>query len=364
MEDNRFRGKTSRIFNNRFTQLLQSLPFSDETKLETKISELLFNFKTDIRVYFTSGTTQKPKALYFDSKDIENISDYLKWFCEVEGIAGGERVVVLMDHSFWGTGHLTSLGHNAAGNSVIPVDLLSKEGIAEILNAVSPTVISTLPSKLEEYADIIPKDNLKILETTGEIMSKKLRSSLEKKFGAEIYDAYGLTEGVVGVECKKHCGYHYREDKIIVEIKDLNSDKILKDNQIGEVVITNLMCHTQPIIRYKTGDLGKIIRSKCSCGLSEPRLIIKGRVGKTYWLKDGAKITEKSIKNVLDSVLGFIPLFSVRMDINQGKLFLTIDVKIISKIQSKKIINLISESNFDVYNLIKTKQLEIVVKTK
>jgi len=288
----------SKIIKNDFSKILKSLPFSDENGLETKISELLFNFKRDIRVYFTSGTTQKPKALYFDSGDVKNITDYLEWFCEIEGVAGGERVAVLMDHSFWGTGHFTSLGHVAAGNSVIPIDLRSKEAIAEVLNAVSPTVISTLPSKLEEFSDVIPKKNLKLIETTGEIISKKKRKKLENDFRCKIYDAYGLTEGVVGIECIKHNGYHYRENRVIIEIKDINSENILKDGEVGEIILTNLMCSTQPIIRYRTGDMGKIVRRKCSCGIAEPRLFVRGRIGKSFWILDGAKISERTIKKI------------------------------------------------------------------
>lgn len=354
--------KMSRIFHDDFATLLQSLPFTDETTLEVKINELLFNFKNDIRVYFTSGTTQKPKALYFDSRDISNIADYLKWFCEVEGVAGYEKVAVLMDHSFWGTGHLTSLGHIAAGNSVIPVDLRSSDAIAEVLSAVAPTVISTLPSKLEEYVDVIPKNNLRILETTGEPMSKIQRSKLEKMYGAEIFDAYGLTEAVIGVECKKHSGYHFREDKVYIEIKSLDSDRILKDHKTGEIVVTNLMCHTQPIIRYCTGDTGNIVREQCSCGLKSPRIFLQGRVGRTHTLIDGAKISEKNTQSILQNALGFIPKYKIKVDVKKGIIDVLLDMDKIPRESEKIIANGITESNFDVFNLVKTKQLKIRIK--
>ncbi len=354
----------ARIFHDSFATLLQSLPFTDEFSLGVKINELLFNFENDIRVYFTSGTTQKPKALYFESKDISNVAEYLKWFCEVENIAGGERVAVLMDHSFWGTGHLTSLGHIAAGNSVIPVDLRSKEAIAEVFNTVPPTVISTLPSKLEEFADVILKENLKVLETTGEPMTKKQRADLEKIYNAEIYDAYGLTEGVVGAECKAHNGYHYREDKVYIEIKSFNSDKIIADGRIGEIILTNLMCHTQPIIRYRTGDAGKIARDRCACGRAEPRLILHGRVGKTHSLIDGAKIGEKNIQAILQDTLGFVPEYKVKVNIKKGITCIDLNTDKIPADKAKKIIGKVSEVNFDVFNLVKTRQLKFLIQTK
>jgi len=353
-----------RIFHDNFATLLQSLPFTDEFSLEVKINELLFNFENDIRVYFTSGTTQKPKALYFDSKDIGNVAEYLRWFCEVENIAGGERVAVLMDHSFWGTGHLTSLGHIAAGNSVIPVDLRSREAIAEVFNTVSPTVVSTLPSKLEEFVDVIPKENLKVLETTGEPMTKKQRIVLEKMYDAEIYDAYGLTEGVVGVECQAHDGYHYREDKAYIEIKSFNSDKIIADGRVGEIILTNLTCHTQPIIRYRTRDAGKIVRGQCVCGRTEPRLMLQGRVGKAHSLIDGAKIGEKNMQSIMQETLGFVPEYKIRVNVKKGIATIDINTDKISTAKAREIIGKISEVNFDVFNLVKTRQLKFLIQIR
>lgn len=353
-----------RVLGKSFTTLLKSLPFMHEASLETKINELLFRFETDLRVYFTSGTTKKPKALYSNSSDIRNTADYIKWFCEVEGIAGGETVAVLMDHSFWAVGPLTCLGHIAAGNAVIPIDLRSTEAIAEVLDAVAPTVISTLPSKLEEYADILSKRNFKILETTGEPMTEKQRAKLEKIYNAEIFDAYGLTEGVVGVECNNHNGYHYREDKVYLEIKSLRNDKLVPDGNFGEIVMTNLMCHAQPIIRYCTGDAGKILRDKCSCGLRNPRLILRGRVGKTHYLVDGVKIRQKNMQGILQEVLKYVPQYMIKVNVKEGIAYIYLGVDQISAPQSRKIIEKVSETNYDVFNLVRTNQLKFIVRTQ
>ncbi|HBE90803.1 MAG: hypothetical protein A3E37_02850 [Candidatus Andersenbacteria bacterium RIFCSPHIGHO2_12_FULL_46_9] len=353
-----------RVLGKNFTTLLRSLPFMREAVLETKINELLFRFENDLRVYFTSGTTKKPKALYSNSSDIRNTADYIKWFCEVEGIAGGETVAVLMDHSFWAVGPLTCLGHIAAGNSVIPIDLRSKEAIAEVLDATAPTVISTLPSKLEEYADILSKMNFKILETTGEPMTEKQRAKLEKIYHAEIFDAYGLTEGVIGVECKNHNGYHYREDKVYLEIKSLKSDKLIPDGSFGEIVMTNLMCQAQPVIRYCTGDAGKILRDKCSCGLTDPRLILRGRVGKTHYLIDGVKIRQENMQGILQEVLGHVLPYKIKVSIKEGVAYIDLNIDQISASQSRKIIEKVSETNYDVFNLVRTNQLKFIVRTQ
>jgi len=344
---------------------LKSLPFMGEANLSSKINELLFKNEKDLRVYFTSGTTKRPKAIYSSSGDIERTEDYIKWFCEVEGIAGGETVAVMMDHSLWAVGPLTCLAHIKAGNLVIPIDLRNKNAIKEILDSVNPTVISTLPSKLEEFHKIIPKKKLKAIETTGEPMSQKQRERLKKIFNnVNIFDAYGMTEGVIGVECKYHNGYHYDENKAYLEIKSFRSNKILEENIYGEIILTNLLSMAQPIIRYQTGDVGKIKRERCLCGLNTPRIFLKGRMAKTHYILDGVRIKKESVKDILKNVLKTLPKYKIKIQSNKGLMTIEINLSEISETKRRLLIKKISEINFDILNLTKTGQLKVSIMVK
>lgn len=257
-------------------------------------------------VFFTSGTTSDPKAIYYSNEDIEYIADYIRWFCEVEKIAGGETVLVLMDQSFWGVGYMTCMGHIKAGNTVIPVDNdLPIQKIKEIIDISNPTVISALPSVLFEIEDIIEKNNIKVIETTGEILSSEDRKKLEKIFDAEVYDAYGLTEAVIGVECSCHNGFHFNDELVYLEIIDPKTKEILREDEWGELVITtvNLKSNNTPFIRYLSGDLCKISRKKCSCGISHPKIWVKDRIISTLSFHEGYKMEKNEIEKIVNIVI-------------------------------------------------------------
>lgn len=292
-------------YNNFYSKFnkFEDIPFTNPADVQEISKMININNST---VFFTSGTTSDPKAIYYSNNDIEYIADYIKWFCEVEKINRGETVLVLMDQSFWGVGYMTCMGHIKAGNTVIPVDNdLPIKKIKEIIDISNPTVISALPSVLFEIEDIVDKNNIKIIETTGEVLSVEDRKKLEKIFDAEVYDAYGLTEAVIGVECRKHDGFHFNDQLVYLEIVEPKTKNILKEGNWGELVITtiNLKFNNTPIIRYLSGDLCKISRIKCDCGNPHPKIWIKDRIISTLSFHEGYKMEKNEIEKIVNTVI-------------------------------------------------------------
>jgi phenylacetate-CoA ligase len=59
---------------------------------------------------------------------------------------------------------------------------------------------------------------------------------------------------------------------MIVEIENTDS------TGLGEIVVTNLFSKAMPMIRYRTGDMGRLVSDPCSCGRRLPRLeSVEGR---------------------------------------------------------------------------------------
>ena len=52
---------------------------------------------------------------------------------------------------------------------------------------------------------------------------------------------------------------------------------MLEPGQVGELVFTTLRKHARPLIRFRTGDIGRIDTTKCSCGRTHGRIHILGR---------------------------------------------------------------------------------------
>jgi len=171
----------------------------------------------------------------------------------------------------------------------------------KIYNSYKPKVVIAYPSTLYYIASYIEKNNIKIKYPKGIITSAETlfpfqREQIEKVFKCKIFNRYGSREfGHIASECEAHKGLHFHNDRFVLEIIN-EKGEACKPNELGEIVITDLDEYTFPLIRYKTGDLGKLSDENCSCGRGlslletiEGRVfdLIKGAngnlVGGTFW---------------------------------------------------------------------------------
>ena len=65
---------------------------------------------------------------------------------------------------------------------------------------------------------------------------------------------------------------HIRHDALILEIVDPHSSAVLPAGQWGEIVLTTLTRQAMPLLRYRTGDMGRLLAHTCGCGCALPRL--------------------------------------------------------------------------------------------
>ncbi|PWU69881.1 phenylacetate--CoA ligase family protein [Gracilibacillus dipsosauri] len=243
------------------------------------------------QVHLTSGTSGKPIYTSYTLADqyvYDLLPKYLELFKETEE----DVAAIALPYEFalpglgfqrlfqfaFGTAVL-SLGK---GGYMAPVDKsleLMKEYQATVLTT-TPSYASLLAEESEKYGIEIGKDiKLKKIWLTGEGCSSTFRQRLEKWWGCEVSFFYGSTEcGVIGVECSKHQGYHVMEGHIKLEIIDPDSGEVLPYGQTGEIVVTTLLREGMPMVRYRSGDLGKLQKSQCDCGIALDVLELRGRM--------------------------------------------------------------------------------------
>ena len=58
--------------------------------------------------------------------------------------------------------------------------------------------------------------------------------------------------------CEEKDGLHIAENHILVETVDINTGDVLPPGEVGELVFTTLRKHARPLIRFRTGDIGRI----------------------------------------------------------------------------------------------------------
>lgn len=353
--------QSSKIYGNLYENISKNadfseLPFLDSSHIKNiKIDENNKSYTT----YFSSGTTSKPKAIAYTKNDVKLINNYLKWFNKVEGIKNKERVMVFMDQFFWGIGYLTYCGHVFSGNCVIPVDTdLPKSALELIVETTKPTVISSLPSMLIQNKDVLACKSIKLVETTGETLSIEDREIIKASYHAEVYDSYGLTESLIGIECSEHNGYHYLEEFIKLDVID-NNGNLMPAGGIGELVVTSFFHELMPIIKYRTGDRCYLMRQPCKCGLASPRVKVLGRIERGYELDEGYEFLHKDLIQIIRSVDPDIAIKNAFVEKKLSVFNFVIEISKSDEFTKKKIEQKIASFNQEIAFMIKRYKLKI-----
>jgi phenylacetate-CoA ligase len=84
--------------------------------------------------------------------------------------------------------------------------------------------------------------------------------------------------GLIGCECEQHAGMHVNVDHLVVEFLAPDGRPV-GPGETGHVVVTDLLNHAMPFIRYRVEDLAAPVARSCPCGRGLP--LMSGVVGRT-----------------------------------------------------------------------------------
>ncbi|WP_437905708.1 phenylacetate--CoA ligase family protein [Sorangium sp. So ce327] len=114
--------------------------------------------------------------------------------------------------------------------------------------------------------------------TSAERLFAHQREAIERAFGAPVFDRYGCRElMLIAAECGRHAGKHINMENVFVEL--LHDGRHALPGEPGEVVVTDLVCRSMPLIRYKNQDVAIAAGAPCACGRGLPMLAsVEGRV--------------------------------------------------------------------------------------
>jgi phenylacetate-CoA ligase len=127
---------------------------------------------------------------------------------------------------------------------------------------------------LEQRLKVPP---LQAIVTTSEKVTNEMRQVMESAYGCPVYEEYSAVENVMfASECEQR-RLHVSPDIGVIEILRPDGSRCAP-GEAGEVVATGLMRRTQPMIRYRLGDLAAWDEAPCPCGRAMP--VIKEVVGR------------------------------------------------------------------------------------
>ncbi len=85
--------------------------------------------------------------------------------------------------------------------------------------------------------------------------------------------------GMMAFQCGASPGgvHHVHADHVILEIIDPETWMAVAPGEVGLLLVTTLDRHLMPLIRYRTGDVGRWVPGDCPCGRQMPRFELLGR---------------------------------------------------------------------------------------
>jgi phenylacetate-coenzyme A ligase PaaK-like adenylate-forming protein len=291
---------------------LSQLPILEKVSLQDSGVDLLTHaISTDTITITTSGSTGQPLRIYRSVEDQARVSAVWARIFRAYGRRTFDRQVNI------GSGRSVARKGPAAflrKLGLLQVHQLSSfdpmEHQVDVLRQVKPQLLSAYGIGLELVSEAVVAAGIqdirpRVVYTSGTALSRRGRILAERAFGRPPLDVYAANEvGPIAWECPVVPGaLHLNDDTQITEIVD-DQGRPVPGGEIGQVVVTQLLCLTQPLIRYRIGDLARLHPESCPCGrgfrLMSPVL---GRTQHTIRAPDGRTLNTV----VVSAIMGAIP---------------------------------------------------------
>jgi len=253
--------------------VLQQLPFLTKPILQEQFDRAGLASDAGFEVV-TSGSTGEPHRVFRTDRDQAQISAVWDRLFVAFGRRRRDRQVNIGSGRPIGKqGPVAMLRHLGV---LPPLHQLSSfdpvEKQIDLLRRVQPHMISSYAVALEDLSEAVLEARLRDIQprlvySSAMALSDRCRRLCHEAFGVRPLDVYATVEiGPAAWECPQRPGaLHLNDDVQIVEVVDVDGTP-LPDGAVGEIVITQLNCFAQPLIRYRIGDLGYRIPGPCPCG--------------------------------------------------------------------------------------------------
>lgn len=255
---------------------LQQLPFTTSDQLAEHGAEMLLLSQAEIKRVITdktSGTTGLVKRVFYTAGDCQNTVEFFAAGL-AEMVFPGSRTLITMPFSGpYGLGDLIARAIESLGAEPVRAgNGLSLGQYLNLIKAGQPDSFVGLPGQLLALTRFGGGSSIKRALLSGDTCPEQVESSLQEA-GLSLFPHYGSREMGLGgaVTCPAHAGMHVRENHLILEIIDEHG-AVVPNGTFGEVVVTTIGMEAMPLIRYRTGDRGRLVPGRCPCGSELVRL--------------------------------------------------------------------------------------------
>ncbi|MGQ9680877.1 MAG: phenylacetate--CoA ligase family protein [Candidatus Bathyarchaeia archaeon] len=253
---------------------IQSIPLKDLISKDTSLNSCSKSL--------TSGTTGIPLTIISDRSYLDfQTALFARTYIE-DGVKLWNKMVRIIDPSAIPKNKTLYQRTGLLRLKYISIfDPVEKQ--LSIIKSYNPDIIRGFSSYITLLA-YYARENMitlkpKLVFTSAEYLDKASRNLIESAFQSQLFDLYISTEfGLMAWECKEHSGYHTNVESVLIEF--IKNGECVDTGERGEIICTNLINKTMPLIRYDLGDIAISSEEECSCGVTLPLIrLIEGRTG-------------------------------------------------------------------------------------
>lgn len=255
--------------------------------------------KGELHIQKTSGSTGIPFLIPQDTKCRLRRLATIKFENDLLGFHSFEPLLHLRATSHYWKGFLdkydkkTNVWYSDNSN-------LTEERLKTIINIIRANKIKFVRgymTTLDFIADYLIKYNITLSSkplfiSVGELLTESLRKKIVYDLKCNIVSQYATEEnGIFGTSLVNKEGTTIKLNRAncIIEILKLDSDQPAKDGEIGRIVVTDLINHAMPLIRYDTGDLAAV-GNRCADGYPSLLINLSGRKTDLITRVDGSYV--------------------------------------------------------------------------
>lgn len=295
---------------------LRHLPFLSKSVIRANTEALKHAHAVGLTRLNTGGSSGEPLIFFIGNKrvshDVAAKWRATRWW----GVDIGDPEIVV-----WGSpielGKQDRIKHwrdKFLRTQLLPAFEMSEPKLDQFIATIrtgKPRMLFGYPSALTHIAKHAQKRGvlmsdlgIQVAFVTSERLYDEQRATISQVFGCRVANGYGGRDaGFIAHECPAG-GMHLTADDIVVEIVN-EAGQVQPPGIAGEIVVTHLSTNDFPFIRYRTGDIGVLGASLCSCGRGLPLLKdIQGRSTDFVVAADGTVMHGLSLIYILRDLTG------------------------------------------------------------
>ena len=289
------------------------LPFTTKQDLRDTypMGMVIVPIEEVVRLHASSGTSGKPTIVAYTRADLALWAECNARALALAGVKAGDIL-----HNSYGYGLFTGglglhYGGERLGAAVVPVSGGNSSLQLQLLEDLGARAICATPSfslllaERAAEAGLLDRLNLEVGILGAEPWSEGMRTRIESAWGGgfRALDIYGLSEVIgpgVAMESPDDLGaLQLFDDHFFAEIVDPETGDPLPDGHWGELVVTTLTKEAMPLLRYRTGDITRILEGPGTPGRNWIRIArITGRADDMLIIR-GINVYPREVEAVL-----------------------------------------------------------------